>query len=449
MVEEIIFIETDKIEPHKDNPRKNLGDLSELIESIQKNGIMQNLTVIADPESDSGAGPEKYICLIGHRRLEAAKKAGLKYVPAVVVDMDHRQQLSVMLEENMQRADLTVLEQAQGFQMMLDLGETEKSIAEKTGFSRQTIKNRVELAKLDPKKLEAAVTDKQITLTDLIELQKIKDVETRNKILDGADGHWDIVRGVNAELQREKEKAAMEKLEKAFDDMGIKKAKGNEIQPEWSFDIVKIASFNLGDLPKEIEVPERSQQRYWNKASYGGNVYVYTIKDKRAMEERKKENKERQKAQDRLKEQKDVLQSLSESIYEEIKAFVLRMIAGDFPIRQADQQKAWEEMFEIIESSFYGYSLENPELFYDGTDYEFEGDYSYMTIEPIYRAVALCVSICFDDNLWNWDGYYKQEKGARLLDLVSFLEKYGFTMKEEEKLEFMDGSHEAYTKGED
>ena len=54
-----------------------------------------------------------------------------------------------MLEENIQREDLTVWEQAQGFQMMLDLGETEDTIADKTGFSKTTIKHRLNIAKLD------------------------------------------------------------------------------------------------------------------------------------------------------------------------------------------------------------------------------------------------------------------------------------------------------------
>ena len=90
-----------------------------------------------------------------------------------------------MLEENMQRGDLTIWEQAQGFQMMLDLGETEDTIAEKTGFSKKTIRHRLNIAKLDSKTLmeKERQDGYQLTLTDMYELEKIKDIKTRNKIL--------------------------------------------------------------------------------------------------------------------------------------------------------------------------------------------------------------------------------------------------------------------------
>lgn len=165
------------IHPHPDNPRKDLGDLTELAESIKKNGIMQNLTVI--PKEGE---PGEYITIIGHRRSAAAKLAGVTEAPCrVVEDMTDKEQMSTMLEENMQRNDLTIWEQAQGFQMMLDLGETEDTIAEKTGFSKKTIRHRLNIAKLDSKTLmeKERQDGYQLSLTDLYELEKIKDVKTR------------------------------------------------------------------------------------------------------------------------------------------------------------------------------------------------------------------------------------------------------------------------------
>ena len=70
MENKIINIEIDRLLPHPQNPRKNLGDLSELAESIKKNGILQNLTVVRADE-------DKYTVIIGHRRCAAAKLAGL------------------------------------------------------------------------------------------------------------------------------------------------------------------------------------------------------------------------------------------------------------------------------------------------------------------------------------------------------------------------------------
>ena len=135
---------------HPENPRKDLGDLTELAESIRKNGIMQNLTVVPDM-LDGTIDTGRYRVVIGNRRMEAAKLAGLEELPCVVSDMDHRTQIATMLEENMQRADLTVYEQAQGFQMMMDLGFKPEEISEKTGFSETTVGRRLKMAQLDRK----------------------------------------------------------------------------------------------------------------------------------------------------------------------------------------------------------------------------------------------------------------------------------------------------------
>lgn len=134
---EIKYIPVSKLWGHPDNPRKDLGDVTELAESIKVNGVLQNLTVVPlIGEITKKWDGESYRVIIGHRRLAAAKLAGLEELPCVVVEMSEREQLSTMLTENMQRSDLTVYEQAQGFQMMLDMGDTVEDIAEKSGFSR-------------------------------------------------------------------------------------------------------------------------------------------------------------------------------------------------------------------------------------------------------------------------------------------------------------------------
>ena len=173
---EITMIPVGLLEHHPENPRKDLGDLTELTDSIKKNGIMQNLTVIADPETS------KYLVVIGNRRLEAAKAAGLIELPCVVKDLDHKTQISTMLEENMQRQDLTIFEQAQGFQMMMDLGYTAKEIGEKTGFSEKTVKDRIKFTKFNQKKFENAV-QQGATLMDLIEISKIEGKTEQNSLL--------------------------------------------------------------------------------------------------------------------------------------------------------------------------------------------------------------------------------------------------------------------------
>ena len=147
----IIYIGRDRLHPHPDNPRKDLGALDELRESIRENGIMQNLTVIPQHGLvDSG----EYTILIGHRRF-AASEGILDELPCVVVDnLTDREQVGIMLCENLQRNDLTYYEQAQGFQMMMNLGDSVDEISEKTGFSKSTVKHRLEIAKLSKSTIE-------------------------------------------------------------------------------------------------------------------------------------------------------------------------------------------------------------------------------------------------------------------------------------------------------
>ena len=89
--------------PHPQNPRKKLGDITELSESIRKNGIMQNLTVVNGHSKGKQWVPGGYTIIIGHRRCAAAREAGLKEVPCTIADLDEREQLCTMMEENMQR----------------------------------------------------------------------------------------------------------------------------------------------------------------------------------------------------------------------------------------------------------------------------------------------------------------------------------------------------------
>ena len=176
------------IDPHPDNPRKDLGDLDELIESIRMNGILQNLTVV--PQDDEWT---RFTCLIGHRRLAASKQiAKITEVPCIIVEgLSRNEQIGIMLEENMQRNDLTIVEQAESFQMMLDLGETIETIGDKTGFSETTIRHRLQIAKLDPELLHDEDAY-QFRLADYIKLEKVTDIDERNKILALAKSPTDI-----------------------------------------------------------------------------------------------------------------------------------------------------------------------------------------------------------------------------------------------------------------
>lgn len=203
----LTYIPVDQIYPHPDNPRKDLGDLGELSDSIKKNGIYQNLTVVPlKSKLKPNLQLNGYTVIIGHRRLEAAKIAGLTEVPCVIADMTEQEQLATMLLENMQRSDLTVYEQAKCFQqLMMDFGSTVSDIAEKTGFSETTVRRRVKLLELDEMAFKVS-EERGATLSDYIKLEEIKDVALRNEVL-ASIGTKDFGWKYQNALQREKSAA--------------------------------------------------------------------------------------------------------------------------------------------------------------------------------------------------------------------------------------------------
>lgn len=86
----IQYLPIDHLRPHPLNPRKELGDLTELTESIKENGVYQNLTVVLDDNQIVGPDLPYFTIIIGHRRHAAAKEAGLSVLPCVVADMTEK-----------------------------------------------------------------------------------------------------------------------------------------------------------------------------------------------------------------------------------------------------------------------------------------------------------------------------------------------------------------------
>ncbi|NLU43632.1 MAG: ParB/RepB/Spo0J family partition protein [Acholeplasmataceae bacterium] len=281
-------IEVSKISPHYANPRKDLGDITELAESIKTNGIFQNLTVVPWFSQTTGVGADDpkqqeemgYIVVIGHRRLAAAKLAGLTKVPCEISKMSYNEQISTMLLENMQRCDLTIYEQAQGFQMLLDLGESVTGIAQSTGFSETTVRRRVKLLDLDSEKFKKSV-ERGGTLMDYLELDKIKDVNTKNKILKdiGTDNFkWNVRQAIDKEKSEENKICIINKLKKfakeVKDSKGLTFVKGfqpsmgskigllcDSTQFEYFYVITNYGSVDLYKKDDEIETTKTETKK--------------------------------------------------------------------------------------------------------------------------------------------------------------------------------------------
>ncbi|MEM9472454.1 MAG: ParB/RepB/Spo0J family partition protein [Pseudomonadota bacterium] len=139
------------------NPRKvfNQEDLDDLVSSVAEKGILQ--PVVVRPVGDG----ENYQIVAGERRWRAAQKAGLHQIPALVRELSDKEVLEIALIENVQRADLNPVEEAHGYQQLIDQFEyTQQQLAESIGKSRSHIANTLRLTALPASVLEALQTGK-------------------------------------------------------------------------------------------------------------------------------------------------------------------------------------------------------------------------------------------------------------------------------------------------
>ena len=214
MNNQLVMLPVRELHPHPDNPRKQLGDIEDLTQSIRINGVLQNLTVV--PRDKGG-----YTIVIGHRRCAAARQAKLIEVPCVISDMDYKEQLRTMLMENIQRTDLNVQEQAQGFQMMMDLGASVKELSRDTGFSQKTINQRLKIAALNKKAVEHAV-ERGAQISDFIKLEKIEDPLVKDELTEKYLGTNDFNMKLQTALEKQKVKKTLAKYEKIIKEWATK-----------------------------------------------------------------------------------------------------------------------------------------------------------------------------------------------------------------------------------
>lgn len=131
----------DKIEPNPDQPRVEIGDLTELTNSIKEKGVLEPLLV--KPIKENGT----WMIIAGERRWRSANLAGLKEVPCIELDIDDKAVAEIALIENLQRKDLTIWEEADGLASLANrYGYTHDQIAKKIGKSRTTITESMTIA---------------------------------------------------------------------------------------------------------------------------------------------------------------------------------------------------------------------------------------------------------------------------------------------------------------
>lgn len=441
---DIVYIDIDKIRPHEKNPRKDVGDVSELAESIKANGIMQNLTVIPDGDG--------YKALIGHRRLAAARAAGLERVPcAIVRDMPESEQVAVMLAENMQRADLTAVEQAEGIQMMLDLGDTVSDIVQKTGMSETTVRRRVNLLQYDMEQVRAAF-ERGASFDDYESLKKIEDADKRAQLLTEigtSNFNWHYKSALD-EQERDKK---MQLLYEWLDTWA-------ECIKSYNYDGTKtfVRAYTQG-AAQEMPSNYDAGKKYYYTKGYSATVYVeYTAPV--VSEEEKQRRAEEQRKTEELNERRGKLNNICRRMTKSRVEFWrdFKQLPGK---SAANRLAALSQIADIVAK----YNADNPYgscdtedfveyIFNDVPDFDMKQDFSdwikkqFEDMQAEKRIIfnmmnGMCISYI---NTYDWNCRFDPDMAASIVAEYEIMKICGYEMSDEERA-MLDGSHELYVEG--
>lgn len=434
----MIAIEIEKIKPHPRNPRKELGDLTELTDSIRTFGILQNMTVIPD----EGEG---YICLCGHRRLAAAKEAGLEEVPCTIVrGMSEKEQVSIMLLENMQRSDLTVQEEAQGLQMMLDLGSSIAEIVKETGLSETKVRHRVKMNELDQEILGEKLAA-QVSINDLIKLESVKDIDKRNELLKmvGTNNFdWEYRKAINE--QKKQETIAL--IRKMLPDVEFIEGYYWKYKcfGELAFGASKeeVADFlvELQEKAEEIDMPACIIEK--------GNTFAIAFEiDKTITEEdpeQERRRDEREKRNDQLREMRDKVKESWDDYMKECCRHSESWFASKMNI-------ILDTLIENVCDDAATYADIDPDKVLETMGME-----KYIGQALINRRWATMAAIAYTsgaperyESTWNYSNQTYSEIGAeRYLRTADYIELLGYEMSDDE-IAFVGGTSELYRRDEE
>lgn len=442
-MENIRMIDIELIHQHPDNPRKDIGDVTELAESIKQQGIMQNLTVVpfVSKFNSNFNGEGMFTVIIGHRRLAAAKLAGLREVPCVVVEMTEKEQLAVMLSENMQRVDLTPVEEAMGVQMLLDLGDSVKDISKLTGFSESKVRQRAKMSQL-PR--EAFLTSQGGSIQDYIKITEIEDEGKRKallKKLGTADFNLEYNRAISAQ-----------KAEK-------RRAKWTEILESFAYKITDTSSkkyvtsiYPDSSDPDKYNIPEDSDdvRYYYEQRLYYIRLYIdYTADELEEKAQKQKDSAREQAA-------KDAKRSRLNHLEEEFER-----LRTDFVKEYTGEKAHAYDLTEFIVNYLIDCDVWHN---FKGNQYEFQELLGFGRSEKdirkteAYRRILIRqpqrILLCFIvaqlkkemQTPVAWDCTFIEDETRD--SYFKVLKRCGYEMAEEEK-RFYDGTHEAYEKEEE
>ena len=346
-----------------------------------------------------------------------------------------------MLSENMQRVDLTIVEQAQGMQLMLDMGDSVPEIASKTGLSKATVGKRIKINALPTDKLKKA-EGRGGTLEAYLKCLEVEDEKKREMLLDKvgtSDFEWNYKREM-ADQRAKKNKPVMLALLKKI---GAEKFK--DASDRWSskYESVLFKSCSDWDCTDFTEKLEKGKKYfYWLDGTQIG-IYKQAEKRKKVSTKSEKEIE----ADRRRKE----LKELSEKAYSIREEFVI-----NFTENKKYEKVIYEYLLKFIGRSAASYEGKDSKALHKAAGISnednmpvqrekinkwLEKDKNAPLVLTFFQSGDMKIMNCY---AYSWgESYPKYSKNEQLLLIYEFLEKLGYQISTEEQ-KLLDGTHELY-----
>ena len=264
MEKEVLILNIDDVLPNRFQPRIKFKEenINELAESIKEHGVIQPIVVrkISD----------KYEIIAGERRYKASILAGKTTIPAIVTDLDDKNSAEVALIENVQRQNLTPIEEAISYKKILDMGYINQTdLAEKLGKTQSTIANKLRLLNLDEEVQEALLNEKisERHARSLLKLDKNKQVEMLNRII----SERMTVRKTDEEINKILNNNSEEKQEVNIPSLNKVDENNSEIEV-LNFNLDEQESSKENELEKTMEIPPITEKEVNNTMNENQNI---------------------------------------------------------------------------------------------------------------------------------------------------------------------------------
>ena len=220
--EEVIKISIEKITPNRYQPRTVFDDekIEELSRTIHTHGVIQ--PIVVRPFG------EQYEIIAGERRYRAIKKLGWAEVPAIVRNLNDKETASIALIENLQREELTAIEEALAYQQLLELHSlTQEALAQRLGKGQSTVANKLRLLKL-PQFVQTAILNRELTERHARALIAIKDEQLQQQLVQAVKEYDWNVRQLEDQIQMILQPE--EEIEKPKKDKPLRKAISKDVR---------------------------------------------------------------------------------------------------------------------------------------------------------------------------------------------------------------------------